>query len=165
MGNVPSLGNLAIVKHKNNMNLEVKQDPNPKKFVSYNVNGIRAAINKGLIDWLKHSDADLIGLQEVKATENQIDSSVFMDLGYYTYWHPAVKRGYSGVALLSKVKQLLAADDCVINGEATRFYFSAGVTCHMGQSLDQQIARANTYLRNAKESGGNMIVDDGDAEE
>ncbi|WP_331344522.1 response regulator [Cellvibrio sp. UBA7661] len=68
-------------------------------------------------------------------------------------------------ALLSKVKQLLAADDCVINGEATRFYFSAGVTCHMGQSLDQQIARANTYLRNAKESGGNMIVDDGDAEE
>ncbi|WP_049630600.1 response regulator [Cellvibrio sp. pealriver] len=68
-------------------------------------------------------------------------------------------------ALLSKVKQLLAADDCVINGEATRFYFSAGVTCRMGQSLDQQIAQANIYLRRAKEAGGNMIVDDGDAEE
>lgn len=85
-------------------NLEVKPDPNPAKFVSYNVNGIRAAISKGLIEWVKHSNADVIALQEVKATENQIDKSIFEDLGYYTYWHPAVKKGYSGVALLSKIK-------------------------------------------------------------
>ena len=68
-------------------------------------------------------------------------------------------------ALLSKVKQLLAAEDCIINGESLRFYFSAGVTGQLHQSLDQQIAQANTYLRHAKEAGGNMVVDDGDAEE
>ena len=68
-------------------------------------------------------------------------------------------------ALLSKVKQLLAADECVINGVNMHFYFSAGVTSQMHQSLDQQIAQANVYLRHAKEAGGNMIVDDGDAEE
>lgn len=68
-------------------------------------------------------------------------------------------------ALLSKVKQLLAADDYVINGEAVRFYFSAGVTSQMQQSLDKQIAQASVYLRRAKEAGGNMIVDDGDAED
>lgn len=68
-------------------------------------------------------------------------------------------------ALLSKVKQLLAAEAYVINGETMHFYFSAGITGQMCQSLDQQIAKANVYLRRAKEAGGNMIVDDGDAEE
>ncbi|WP_323815785.1 response regulator [Cellvibrio sp. NN19] len=65
-------------------------------------------------------------------------------------------------AFLGKVKQLLAGEDYVINGEVMRFYFSAGVTSNMCQSLDQQIAHANIYLRHAKEAGGNMIVDDGD---
>jgi len=68
-------------------------------------------------------------------------------------------------ALLSKVKQLLAAEAYVINGETMHFYFSAGITSQMCQSLDHQIAKANIYLRHAKEAGGNMIVDDGDAEE
>lgn len=68
-------------------------------------------------------------------------------------------------ALLSKVKQLLAAETYMINGEAMHFYFSAGITSQMCQSLDQQIARANIHLRHAKEAGGNMIVDDGEAEE
>lgn len=68
-------------------------------------------------------------------------------------------------ALLSRVKQLLAAEAYVINSETTHFYFSAGITSQMCQSLDQQIAKANIYLRHAKEAGGNMIVDDGDAEE
>jgi diguanylate cyclase (GGDEF)-like protein len=68
-------------------------------------------------------------------------------------------------ALLSKVKQLLASEAYVINGETTHFYFSAGVTSQMCQSLDHQIAKASIHLRHAKEAGGNMIVDDGDAEE
>lgn len=68
-------------------------------------------------------------------------------------------------ALLSKIKQLLAAEAYAINGESMHFYFSAGVTGQLCQSLDQQIAKANIYLRRAKEAGGNMIVDDGDAEE
>jgi len=86
------------------MNLVNKRNQIPKKFVSYNVNGIRAAINKGFLEWLTYINADVIGLQEVKALENQLDMSLFGDLGYYTYWHPAVKKGYSGVAILSKVK-------------------------------------------------------------
>jgi len=72
------------------------------KFVSYNVNGIRAALTKGFREWLIAVNPDVIGLQEVKALENQIDRSLFEDLGYNIYWHPAVKKGYSGVAILSK---------------------------------------------------------------
>jgi diguanylate cyclase (GGDEF)-like protein len=67
-------------------------------------------------------------------------------------------------AFLGKVKQLLATEDIVINGEPVNFYFSAGVTSQLHQGLDQQVAQAATYLRRAKEAGGNMVVDDGDAE-
>lgn len=74
------------------------------KIVSYNVNGIRAALNKGFLDWLKATDPDIIGLQEVKAELNQIDKAIFEDIGYNIYWFPAVKKGYSGVAILSKLK-------------------------------------------------------------
>lgn len=74
------------------------------KIVSYNVNGIRAALNKGFLDWLIATNPDIIGLQEVKAEENQIDKTIFEDLGYNIYWFPAVKKGYSGVAILSKMK-------------------------------------------------------------
>ncbi|EAZ81811.2 exodeoxyribonuclease III [Algoriphagus machipongonensis] len=73
------------------------------KIVSYNVNGIRAAMNKGFLDWLKQTDPEVIGLQEVKAMEDQIDTSIFKDLGYKVYWYPAQKKGYSGVAILSKI--------------------------------------------------------------
>ncbi|TXE14570.1 exodeoxyribonuclease III [Algoriphagus aquimarinus] len=74
------------------------------KIVSYNVNGIRAAMNKGFIDWLRLVNPDIIGLQEVKANLDQIDATVFEDLGYEIYWYPAVKKGYSGVAILTKTK-------------------------------------------------------------
>jgi len=73
------------------------------KIISYNVNGIRAAMNKGFIDWLKSADPDVICLQEIKAMEEQLDLSVFEDAGYkYNYWYSAQKKGYSGVAILSK---------------------------------------------------------------
>jgi exodeoxyribonuclease-3 len=74
------------------------------KIISYNVNGIRAALKKGFDEWLKKENPDIIGLQEVKSTENQIDITIFKDLGYHVYWYPAVKKGYSGVAILSKDK-------------------------------------------------------------
>jgi len=74
------------------------------KIISYNVNGIRAALKKGFAEWLKTENPDIIGLQEVKSMENQIDISIFKDLGYQVYWYPAVKKGYSGVAILSKEK-------------------------------------------------------------
>ncbi len=75
------------------------------KIISYNVNGIRAAISKGLIDWLKAANPDVICFQEIKATPDQIPTEAFEAAGYpYHYWYPANKKGYSGVAILSKVK-------------------------------------------------------------
>ncbi|MDO6491141.1 MULTISPECIES: exodeoxyribonuclease III [unclassified Cellulophaga] len=75
------------------------------KIVSYNVNGIRAAINKGFIDWLTTTDPDVICLQEIKALKEQLDLSLFEEAGYsYNYWYSAQKKGYSGVAILSKTE-------------------------------------------------------------
>ena len=75
------------------------------KVISYNVNGIRAAIKKGFIDWLKNSECDVICLQEIKANKEQFDLNLFSEIGYcYNYWFSAQKKGYSGVAILSKHK-------------------------------------------------------------
>lgn len=75
------------------------------KIVSYNVNGIRAALKKGFLDWLVAANPDVICLQEIKAQEDQLDLSLFKAAGYpYTYWFSAQKKGYSGVAILSKTK-------------------------------------------------------------
>ncbi|QYA24630.1 exodeoxyribonuclease III [Gramella sp. MT6] len=73
--------------------------------ISYNVNGIRAAIRKGFLDWVKQADPDVVCLQEIKAHPEQLDLSDFEDAGYpYHYWYPATKKGYSGVAILSKTE-------------------------------------------------------------
>lgn len=75
------------------------------KIISYNVNGIRAAINKGFIPWLQQANPDVICLQEIKATPDQIPLIDIELAGYqYHFWFPAEKKGYSGVAILSKVK-------------------------------------------------------------
>jgi exodeoxyribonuclease III len=75
------------------------------KIISYNVNGIRAAINKGFLDWLKSANPDVICLQEIKALEEQLDLDAIVEAGYkYNYWFSAQKKGYSGVAILSKIK-------------------------------------------------------------
>ncbi|WP_405209153.1 exodeoxyribonuclease III [Aquimarina sp. LLG6339-5] len=75
------------------------------KIISYNVNGIRAALKKGFIEWLIQADPDVICLQEIKANKEQLDLDVFADAGYkYNYWYSAQKKGYSGVAILSKTE-------------------------------------------------------------
>jgi len=74
------------------------------RIITYNVNGIRAAINKGLVDWLKSANPDVLCLQEIKATPEQVDVTLFEKLGYHLYWYPAQKKGYSGVAIFSKLK-------------------------------------------------------------
>tara|TARA_Y100000996_G_C22527693_1_gene645148 strand:- start:565 stop:1326 length:762 start_codon:yes stop_codon:yes gene_type:complete len=72
------------------------------KIISYNVNGIRAALKKGLADWLKTVNPDILCIQETKAQEDQINSSIFKQLGYESFWFSAQKKGYSGVGILSK---------------------------------------------------------------
>ena len=75
------------------------------KIISYNVNGIRAALKKGFLDWLQGADPDVICLQEIKANKEQLDLTAFKKAGYsYNYWFSAQKKGYSGVAILSKTK-------------------------------------------------------------
>ncbi len=74
------------------------------KVISYNVNGIRAAVSKGLYTWLEKELPDVLCLQEIKATEDQIDVLTMQSLGYHYYFNPAEKKGYSGVAILSKRK-------------------------------------------------------------
>jgi len=75
------------------------------KVISYNVNGIRAAIKKGFLDWLKAANPDVICIQETKAQKEQLDLQLFEDAGYqYNYWFSAEKKGYSGVAVLSKTE-------------------------------------------------------------
>ena len=73
------------------------------KIISYNVNGIRAAVNKGFIEWLQSANPDVICLQEIKAMKEQLDLSIFEAAGYpHHYWFSAQKKGYSGVAILCK---------------------------------------------------------------
>lgn len=73
------------------------------KIITYNVNGIRAAMRKDWITWLKSTNADVICLQEIKATPDQlIDLLLIEQCGYEHYWYPAEKKGYSGTAILTK---------------------------------------------------------------
>ena len=75
------------------------------KIASYNVNGIRAAINKGFMEWLSAANPDVICLQEIKANKEQLDLNLFEKAGYeHHYWFSAQKKGYSGVAILSKTE-------------------------------------------------------------
>ena len=74
------------------------------RIISYNVNGIRAALKKGFTDWLKTDPADIICLQEIKAEKDNIDGRLFEDLGYNSYWFSAQKKGYSGVAVLTRLQ-------------------------------------------------------------
>jgi exodeoxyribonuclease III len=74
------------------------------RIASYNVNGIRAAIKKGLLDWLKTDPADIICLQETKAEKDNVAHQEITSLGYHDYWFSAQKKGYSGVAVFTKVK-------------------------------------------------------------
>ncbi len=73
------------------------------RVMTYNVNGIRAAIRKGFLDWLDTGPADLLCLQEIKAQTEDLDLSLFEDRGYRFHGYSAQKKGYSGVAMLSRI--------------------------------------------------------------
>ena len=84
------------------------------KILSYNVNGIRAALKKGFADWLKPTGADVICIQETKALEEQVDTQALRELGYNLYWFSAQKKGYSGVAIFSKLEPRKVTYGCGI---------------------------------------------------
>ena len=74
------------------------------RIISYNLNGIRAAIKKGFIDWLATNPTDIICIQETKAAHTDIDVKLLEDLGFNHHWFSAQKKGYSGVAVFTKIK-------------------------------------------------------------
>ncbi|WP_099372671.1 exodeoxyribonuclease III [Sphingobacterium sp. 1.A.5] len=74
------------------------------KIITYNVNGIRAALKKGWLDWFKAESPDVICIQEIKASPDQIPELVLLEeMGYEHYWYPAQKKGYSGTAIFTKI--------------------------------------------------------------
>ena len=76
------------------------------KLISWNVNGIRAAVKKGFLDYLDQEQPDILCIQESKAHKEQLASEILEDHGYCTYWHSGVKKGYSGVATFCKEEPL-----------------------------------------------------------
>ncbi|HIU51921.1 MAG TPA: exodeoxyribonuclease III [Candidatus Merdicola faecigallinarum] len=77
------------------------------KLISWNVNGLRAAMTKGFEDFFKKENADIFCIQETKMQESQIDENIKNMLGdYYVYWNSAEKKGYSGTAIFSKIKPI-----------------------------------------------------------
>ena len=74
------------------------------RIVSYNVNGIRSAVTKGLVDWINEDSADIYCFQELKANKEDVPAALFEALGYHCYWFSAQKKGYSGVGVISKIK-------------------------------------------------------------
>ena len=76
------------------------------RFISWNVNGLRAAVGKGFSEYFKEADADIFSLQETKLQAGQIDLETE---GYHQYWNYAEKKGYSGVAVFTKQEPLSVA--------------------------------------------------------
>jgi exodeoxyribonuclease III len=144
------------------------------KIMTYNVNGIRAAMNKGFLDFLKSKQPDMLCLQEIKATPDQFPVQEFENLGYHCIWNPAVKKGYSGTALLSKIKpnkvsigcghELFDAEGRVIRADFDRFsvfstYFPSGTSGDIRQELKMHFLDYYfEHLKNLKNELPGMIV-------
>ena len=111
------------------------------RFISWNVNGLRAAVGKGFSEYFKEADADIFSLQETKLQAGQIDLETE---GYHQYWNYAEKKGYSGVAVFTKQEPLSVAygigveehdhEGRVITLEFEKFYF---VTAYVPNSKEE----------------------------
>jgi len=144
------------------------------RIISYNVNGIRAAINKGFLDWLKTDPADVVCIQETKAEKDNVDHAQFAKLGYHDYWFSAKKKGYSGVAVFTRIKpdhveyghghhlsdsegrviQMDFGDVRLINA-----YFPSGTTGDERQTIKYQwLDEFHTYLNKARKKYPKLIL-------
>jgi len=145
-----------------------------KRILSYNVNGIRAALKKDFLGWLEKESPDIICLQETKAQPGQMSEGDFESLGYHFYSFSAVKRGYSGVAILSKerafhVEQGMGTDKYDFEGRVIRadfsdfsvisVYFPSGTTGSPRQAFKMDfLADFTAYLNELRKSLPNLII-------
>ncbi|MDX1326660.1 MAG: exodeoxyribonuclease III, partial [Arenibacter sp.] len=141
---------------------------------SYNVNGIRAALRKGFLQWVQTVNPDVICLQEIKANEEQLDLAVFEAAGYpYHYWYSANKKGYSGVAILSKRKPDhiefgTGIDYMDFEGRNIRadfqdvsvmsLYLPSGTNIARLDHKLQYMADFQTYVDDLKQSRPNLVI-------
>ena len=144
------------------------------KIFSYNVNGIRAALRKDFASWLKTNNADIVCLQEIKANLEQFDESVFTDLGYDCYWNSAEKKGYSGVAILSKTKPNHIEYGCdiakidfegrIIRADFDNFslmsaYFPSGSSGDIRQAFKMKfLSKFQNYINQLKKDFPKLII-------
>lgn len=145
-----------------------------KKIYSYNVNGIRAAMRKGLTEWFEETNPDVLMIQETKAWPEDIDTSYFESKGYHCYNHSAEKKGYSGVLTITKEKPDLVApgightkfdsegrllrldfgDLTIINS-----YFPSGTTGDVRQDFKYEYLDAiQIYINELKKERPNIIL-------
>ncbi len=120
---------LGIIPRKLPMKKELSADKPALRLVSWNVNGLRAVLDKGFLDAFRRLDADIFALQEIKAFPEQLPDAARSIPGYQAWWHPAKKKGYSGVAVFSRTEPLrviygLGREDFDSEGRALTLEFA-----------------------------------------
>ena len=144
------------------------------KILSYNVNGIRAALRKDFASWLKATNPDVLCLQEIKANSEQFDESIFTDLGYHCFWNSAEKKGYSGVAILTKTKPQHVEYGCgieqidfegrILRADFDGFsvmsaYFPSGSSGDLRQAFKMKfLNQFQTYINTLKKDFPKLII-------
>jgi exodeoxyribonuclease-3 len=143
--------------------------------ISYNVNGIRSAIEKGLLEWLNEAKPDIFCCQEVKAEEHQLNLVLFQELGYqYIHFFSAQKKGYSGVAVFSKIAPKnvikgMGVDDHDLEGRVLRIdfedftllncYFPSGTSGDERQSYKYRfLDDFFKYIEHLKKTKSNILI-------
>ena len=124
----------------------------PTTIVSYNVNGIRAALNKGLAEWLHSQQIDILCVQETKALREQVDLDALQTMGYRSFWHSAEKKGYSGVATFSRREPDRVVEGCGIEaydreGRILRTDFGDWTLLNCGYDRRRTTGRENGVSR------------------
>lgn len=119
------------------------------KIISWNVNGIRAVVKKGLWQWMKQEAADIYCFQETKAKAEQVPVSLEAPTNYFTYWNSAEKAGYSGVATFTKIKPIE-----IINGMGNEFFDREG---RVVTTKFKDFTLLNVYFPNGKKDKARLI--------
>jgi exodeoxyribonuclease III len=145
------------------------------KIISYNTNGIRSALNKGLLDFLAAQQPDIFCVQETKADREQVALEGFEALGYkHIYWHSAEKKGYSGVAIFSKIEPThveigMSNPRYDVEGRVIRAdfgdwslyncYFPSGTSGDERQGVKMDfLADFDTYIKGIRQTYPNLII-------
>jgi exodeoxyribonuclease III len=145
------------------------------QILSYNVNGLRAAMRNGLLEWLATRSFDILCFQEVKATTDQVDLLAFEALGYQLVgWYAAQKKGYSGVAIFSRVPADRAFSGCEIDtydsegrvlradfGDLTvvNAYFPSGTSGNVRQGVKMQFLEDfYAWIHTLRQSRPHLVV-------